>query len=303
METSWLQDFLTLAECGNFSRAAERRHMTQPALSRRIRSLEDWVGAALVDRSSHQAILTAAGERFRPVADEVLRRLHLGQEEALEAAQATASTLRFASTHVLSLTFFPTWLRGLEARTAIGTVSLVADHMQACEQVMLQGEANFLLCHHHPAAATRLDSHAFVSVTIGTDRLVPVSSPGIDEAPLHALPGSPERPAAFLAYSIASGMGRILAAARAQDAPPAWLEPVFTSHVATVLKTMARNGRGLAWSPLSVIEDDLQEGTLVRAGGEEWDIPIDIRLFRPRSRQSRSAEMFWALAAAPATAP
>jgi DNA-binding transcriptional LysR family regulator len=61
-------------------------------------------------------------------------------------------------------------------------------------------------------------------------------------------------------------MGRILAAARAQGGQPAWLHPVFTSHVATVLKTMARNGRGLAWSPMSLVEDDLNQRTLVRAG-------------------------------------
>ncbi len=64
MDTSWLQDFLTLADCGNFSRAAERRNMTQPAFSRRIRMLEEWVGAALFDRSTHQATLTPAGACF-----------------------------------------------------------------------------------------------------------------------------------------------------------------------------------------------------------------------------------------------
>ena len=87
-------------------------------------------------------------------------------------------------------------------------------------------------------------------------------------------------------------MGRILAAARAQHQQPTWLEPVFTSHVATVLKTMARSGRGLAWSPLSLAEGDLAQGALVRAGDTSWDIPIEIRLFRPRSRQSQAAEAF-----------
>jgi DNA-binding transcriptional LysR family regulator len=90
----------------------------QPALSRRIRALEDWVGTALVDRDTHQIGLTPAGERFRPIADEILRRLHLGQEEAREAADAASSTLRFAATHALALTFFPVWLRQLEANAA-----------------------------------------------------------------------------------------------------------------------------------------------------------------------------------------
>jgi LysR family transcriptional regulator, hypochlorite-specific transcription factor HypT len=294
MDTAWLEDFLTLAEHANFSRAAERRNVTQPAFSRRIRLLEEWVGAALVDRSTHQITLTPAGERFRLVADEIMRQLLLGQEEAQKAARATVSTLRFASTHALAHTFFPAWLNSLEEKRPINTVSLVADHMQACEQLMLQGQANFLLCHHHPAASTRLDPQAFISVPLGRDTLIPVSAGSANGEPRHELPGKPGRPVPFLAYTAESGMGRILAAARAQDGQPAWLEPVFTSHVATVLKTMARSGRGLAWSPLSLAKDDLAQGALVRAGDSSWDIPIEIRLFRPRARQSQAAEAFWA---------
>jgi LysR family transcriptional regulator, hypochlorite-specific transcription factor HypT len=295
MDTTWLLDFLALAECANFSRAAERRHMTQPAFSRRIRLLEDWVGAALVNRDTHQITLTPAGDRFRPVADEVLRRLHLGREEAKEAAQATAATVRFASTHALSLTFFPTWLRSLETETTLAAVSLVADHMEACEQLMQQGEANFLLCHHHPAVAIKLNALTFRSLILGQDVLLPVSAPDARGGPLHALPGQPDRMVPLLAYSATSGIGRILAAYRAVDGQPAWLDPVFTSHVATVLKTMARSGRGVTWSPLSLVSDDLAQGFLVRAGDKSWDIPIEIRLFRPRSRQSRAAEAFWTL--------
>ena len=50
MNLSWLEDFLVLSASGNFSRAADERHMTQPAFSRRIRALEEWLGADLFDR-------------------------------------------------------------------------------------------------------------------------------------------------------------------------------------------------------------------------------------------------------------
>lgn len=46
MEIRWLEDFLSLVETRNFSRSAEARYTTQPAFSRRIKSLEEWVGAA-----------------------------------------------------------------------------------------------------------------------------------------------------------------------------------------------------------------------------------------------------------------
>ena len=52
MNLIWLEDFLALASTGNFSRA-EERHMTQPAFSRRIRALEEWLGVVLIDRTTH----------------------------------------------------------------------------------------------------------------------------------------------------------------------------------------------------------------------------------------------------------
>jgi DNA-binding transcriptional LysR family regulator len=51
MNLIWLEDFLALAATGNFSRAAEDRHSSQPAFSRRIRALEEWVGVDLFDRN------------------------------------------------------------------------------------------------------------------------------------------------------------------------------------------------------------------------------------------------------------
>ncbi|HEY0835153.1 MAG TPA: LysR family transcriptional regulator [Azospirillum sp.] len=295
MELSWLDDFLALVDCGNFSRAAELRHLTQPAFSRRIRALEDWVGAPLFDRSTHRVALTEAGERFRPAAEEVLRRLLQGREDARASAHAAASALTFAATHALSLTFFPPWLRALEARASLGPIRLVSDSMSACEQVMLQGHAQFLLCHHHPAAPGRLEPGAFRSLPVGEDVLLPVGAPDGGGRPRFALDGPHADALPLLAYSSESGMGRIVTAARVASGRAARLEPVFTSHLAAVLRTMARDGRGVAWLPQSLIADDLEAGRLVRAGGADWDVAVDIRLFRPRARLSAAAEAFWAL--------
>ncbi|MGH8818064.1 MAG: LysR family transcriptional regulator, partial [Achromobacter pestifer] len=58
MDTRWLQDFITLSEVRNFTRAAEARNLSQAAFSRRIQSLENWVGARLIDRSAFPTQLT-----------------------------------------------------------------------------------------------------------------------------------------------------------------------------------------------------------------------------------------------------
>ena len=88
-------------------------------------------------------------------------------------------------------------------------------------------------------------------------------------------------------------MGKILDAVRATSPLGVHLKPAFTSHLAKLLVTMVQAGRGMAWLPQSLIADQLASGELVRAGGEAWEIPIEIRVFRPRSRLTQAAEAFW----------
>lgn len=76
METKWLEDFVSLAETRSFSRSAQLRHVTQPAFSRRIQSLEAWAGADLINRSSYPTRLTPAGEALYAQALELLQFLH-----------------------------------------------------------------------------------------------------------------------------------------------------------------------------------------------------------------------------------
>ncbi|AUW57016.1 LysR family transcriptional regulator [Sphingobium sp. SCG-1] len=286
MDSDWLEDFLALIDCGNFSRAAEKRAVSQPSFSRRIKSLEEWVGATLIDRSTHTIRLTAAGDRFRNTAEETLRRLQLGREEARATAKAASETLRFASTHVLSLTFFPNWLRTLEIDAQTNaTIELIADNMVACERLMIEGRGQFLLCHHHEAANVRLGSD-FKSIRLGSDILLPVAAPEV-------IASGPTAETPQLAFTSDSGMGRILAAAWSAKGLPPPPQPSFASHLASVLTAMARDGRGVAWSALSLVEADLSSGRLARAGSPEDEVPIEIRLWRPKARQSPAAEALW----------
>jgi DNA-binding transcriptional LysR family regulator len=286
MELNWLEDFLCLADVGNFGRAAEARHMTQPAFSRRIRALEDWAGVTLFDRATQPVTLTAAGAQFMPAARDTLRRLAQGREDARQAEQAETATLTFAATQALSLTFFPGWLRGLDIAARLGAIRLISGSMQAGEEALLQGGAQFLLCHGHPRVANRLPPDRFLHRVLAQDHLRPVRAAGsghsLDDA------GTPA-----LAYAEDSGLGRIVTAILAgHQAAPA-LRPVFISPLATVLQAMARDGRGLAWLPQSLIAEDLAAGRLEPAGPADRVIPVDIRLYRPQDRATRIAEDFW----------
>lgn len=72
MDFDQLETFLEVARLLNFSRAAERRFRTQPAISSQIRALEEEVGAKLLDRSGGKVSVTAAGKLFQKFAEEIL---------------------------------------------------------------------------------------------------------------------------------------------------------------------------------------------------------------------------------------
>lgn len=294
----WLEDFRTLAATGNFSRAAQERHMTQPAFSRRVRALEEWVGAELFDRSMQPAKLTEVGEWFRGVADELLARVDRIPGEARIVAEANSVTLRIAATHALSFTFLPRWLRGLEAKTTIGPVQLVSDVLQRCEALMLQSKVQFVLSHAHPQAAGALEGDGFLSTRVGEDLLIPVSAPDKRGKPQLQLGkrGAAEVP--VLQYTSESGLGRIVRAVAGKRLESLPVRVAFTAHLASVLRTMVLDGRGIAWLPRTLVDEDLASGRLVAAAGDDWNIPLEIRLYRERGAASGAAEAFWRAACA-----
>ena len=289
----WLQDFLALAESGNFSRAAEQRHIAQPALSRHIRSLESWAGVTLIDRGTHPTSMTEAGHRFEELARDLLRRTSVMRDETRMAAKVAAGTLRFAATHVLSLTFFPTWLRGIEHSVRNAPIHLVSDSLQGCEDLMLRGGAHFLLCHYHDKVGNRLNRVEFASVRVGEDTLIPVAARKDLALPRIGSARAADRRLPVLTYSDESGLGRILRRLLTEALNEIRAEAVFTAHLAAVLKAMALEGRGVAWLPASLVEDELQNGSLVQAGSVDWCIPVEIRLFRCSSVEKSAVETFW----------
>src|SRR5947209_20174309 len=82
MDFDQLETFLEVARHTSFSKAAEKRFRTQPAISSQIRALEEEIKARLFDRSGGKVSLTGAGKAFQQYA-----------EEALNARRATIAAL------------------------------------------------------------------------------------------------------------------------------------------------------------------------------------------------------------------
>ena len=293
MELKWFEDFLALAEQRTFARASAVRHVTQPAFGRRIRALEEWFGTRLFVRSAQGAVLTPAGEFLRHPAEELTRHLHQLRQSTLEVADREASILSVVATHALSFVFFPSWIRTHPLFDTLGPLNLISDTMEACEQIMLRGEADFLLCHYHRNGGTLLEPTQFTSVAVGKDVLLPVCAPDSNGAPRWALPGNPKTPWPLLAYDPKSGLGRILTAVEAKESAALACKKRVTAQLAVALLCMARQGEGVAWVPRSLAAEDIEAGRLVDPGAGRFSVNVEIRLFRPVHGLSGTAEGFW----------
>src|SRR6202047_4090018 len=86
VELRHLRYFVSVAETENVSRAALKLHISQPALSRQIRDLEEEIGVLLLERTAKSVSLTQAGRVFLPEARAVLQRA----DQAIKKAQAVA---------------------------------------------------------------------------------------------------------------------------------------------------------------------------------------------------------------------
>ena len=88
-----LRNFVAVATAGSISRAAELRHIAQPALSLQMRNLEESLGVRLFERTSRGVMVTAAGERLLAHALAMLERMEAAIEDVQGAADEPLGTV------------------------------------------------------------------------------------------------------------------------------------------------------------------------------------------------------------------
>ncbi|GCD75073.1 LysR family transcriptional regulator [Acetobacter pasteurianus NBRC 3299] len=98
MDMEHLRAFLFLAKRGNFSEAARDMNISQPSLSKKIRRLEDVLGAALFSRTTHQTSLTAFGRNFLEDARNLLDHSSKVMDRGQKLARGRAGTIRIGFT-------------------------------------------------------------------------------------------------------------------------------------------------------------------------------------------------------------
>ncbi|MCB8822479.1 LysR family transcriptional regulator [Microvirga rosea] len=294
MELAWLEDFLELVATRNFSTAATARSISQPAFSRRIKSLEAWIGADLVDRSTYPVHLTEAGNLFLPRCQEQVREMYRLRTDCRNAAGANSQLVTFAALHTLSIYFFPTWIRSSPISTLGMRSSMHATDFMECIEHLSSNRCDFAITYDHPDGPPVLKTGPFESLQIGADRLILVS--GTDDAgkPLFDINQSGNNEIPFLTYSWNDGyLGKLISLIRSRWRRPLNLNTVYQSSLAESLKHMVVAGHGVAWLPQICVRKSIAEGELVQIGGQQMSLAMEIRIFRRAGSMGRTGELLW----------
>ena len=291
METKWLEDFVSLAETRSFSRSAQLRHVTQPAFSRRIQSLEAWAGIDLVDRSSYPTRLTAAGETLHGQALEILGALQAARNMMRGHKVAGFDMIEFAVPHQLAFTFFPHWVMDVRKRFAGFKSRLVALNVHDAVMHFTEGSCDLLMAYHHPSQPLQLNPDRYEMLSLGQETLAAYAKADGDGQPLFRLQSAAAPGVPFLSYAAGAYLGRLVELITKLAPEGLNLEPIYETDMAEGLKAMALEGHGIAFLPASSVKKELKSKRLVRAGlPGAHELTMDIRIYRERPDLARHSK-------------
>ncbi len=250
MDIAALQAFLAVAETGSFSRAAERIFLTQPAVSKRIATLEGQLGARLFDRIGKQVRLTPAGTALYERARRLLRELDDAKRSIADLSGTIAGELRLATSHHIGLHRLPEPLRRFHARYPQVRLDLrFMDSEQACNEVA-RGEIELAIVTLPPKLVAPLQA-----VTVWDDPLDivvarhhPLARAGaVQFKDLAGYPAILPGPGTYTREIILKGLGP-------------WRDKIevgMATNYLEVLKMLASIGLGWSALPRTMIDDSL----------------------------------------------
>lgn len=291
MDIYLFRDLERLARTGNFSQAAALGNLSQPAFSRRIKTLETWVGATLVDRSRQPVSLTTAGSQMLEAGLQALARIEQERSQILELQSLPDKyVVTFGAQHSIGWRFYPAWLQALEEVYGPILSRLRADDLPNCMRDLKNGDVDFVIGYADRSAQ---QDKVADSIVIGEDQLIPVCKPNAEGTPLFAFETSAVR-MPFLRFGDTAPIGAQLEPLFARHNIAAQLQTVYENAMAGALRIRAGAGDGVAWLPKSLVAPDLANGILVQTGDPDWTVDLSIRLYRNKAYSNRITRSIWA---------
>ena len=288
MDLKGLEDLLALLEEQSFTRAAKRRHVTQPAFSRRIRLLEAWLGVDIVNRSTKPVTILPAGKELEEGFRDLVTRLY-ALRSRLQAKSKNQDRISFVAQHTLAMSKFPRLIKDIKRQLPDTAYRVTPVNNDDCEE-QFRKEGQFLLCYEVPHFAFDFSHSKIKKTFLNKDSLIPV----ISRDALHQF-GSIQSLLAGNVPMLMYQEGGFIADVIARTCLPQVMrdykiEVICESAFSASLKEMALADMGVAWLAEGIIEKELSAGTLVSLDHYFGIAELDVVLYYREDNDSEQAK-------------
>jgi len=152
-----VQAFVAIADKGSFQNAADSLHVTQTAITQRLRKLEDFLGVTLVERTTRSIALSQIGRDFLPQARRLLEELGDALLEIRETGKAERGDVSIACVPTVGVQYLPRIMQEYSARYPNNRIKILDHASSAVADAVLRREAEFginIAGAHHPELMT-----------------------------------------------------------------------------------------------------------------------------------------------------
>lgn len=292
MNFTHLAAFHAVAETGSVTAASERLHVSQPALTREIRELEERLGVPLFDRLPRGMQPTEAGRLLAEYAEQIFRLADAAEAAVGEFAGLERGHLAVASSRTIGVYLLPAVMDAFRARypgvtfdLAISNTGLVLSAVlaQTCQIGLIEGP---------------YDVQAFDALPFGQDRIVPVAGAGHPLARRRKLSAAELGEAELVMREPGSGTREVVIQAYA--ARGLEMKPALSIGSPEAIKRLLRLGRAVSWVSRLSVADELASGILVELPVKDVRVERELNMvWRKGKSLSPSARAFRELARAP----
>jgi DNA-binding transcriptional LysR family regulator len=277
MDIDEIRTFVAIAQLGGFTRAADRLHRSQPAISRRMRLLEEELGAPLFERVRGRIALTGAGGALLPFAEAVLSAVEDGREAVRATIDENAGAVSLALVGTLADSNIVDVLRQFARQSKAVELDLRTATSQEVSDLVRRGEVTLGLRYH---ADERGDLNSRI---VGVEPMRVICSP---DHPLVGKRVAKRRlvhekwvgfPAARGRESFGRLLERLLAPIGTDDTKVTLIDSL------TAQKRLVEAGFGIALVPESSVRGELTLGTLKQLDAPAMRASIPVALIHRRN--------------------
>lgn len=286
MELRQLRHFLAIAEHQNFRRAAQALNLTQPAISKSLRKLEEFLGTPLVDRSKRGVALTPLGEFVCVHAKIILAEIRYTQDTAMALREGVEGEIVVGGAPSLSEHLLPTAIANLTKRFPGIRLKVVCRLNDFLFKELRDGELDLVLS-PIPAPTYHDQDLDHEFLFFDTMNVVARANHPILDLKNPKLGQLLDYPWVLFGQGVL-GREKLTSIFFSANLPPP--SPTIESNESTVTKSLVMKSNLLSFLPNEVIQAELLSGKLVTLEIQqtEWHRPVGLT-FRRRGSRSPAA--------------